>query len=66
MFIICNNTGRAVYQVIEIPTNLIINGLITVVNVYEGNNELDFSVTPTSITFRAASSNTYGIVYGVK
>lgn len=66
IFVLCNDTGRMVYQAVEIPTNLIIKGLITVVNVYVGNSEIDFAVSPTSITFKAASSDAYGLVYGVK
>ena len=62
IFVLCNDTGRMVYQAVEIPTNLIIKGLITVVNVYVGNSEIDFSVSPTSITFKAASSGAFGLV----
>ncbi len=65
IFVLCNDTGRMVYQAVEIPTNLIIKGLITAVNVYVGNSEIDFSVSPTSITFRAASSGAFGLVYGI-
>lgn len=66
IFVLCNDTGRMVYQVINIPTYLIIKGLITVVNAYVGNSEIDFSVTPTNITFKAASDSAYGVVYGIK
>ena len=65
IFVLCNDTGRMVYQAVEIPTNLIIKGLITAVNVYVGNSEIDFSVSHTSITFRAASSGAFGLVYGI-
>lgn len=70
IFTACNNNGKSINGSHIVMTSQIKNSQITRFNLYAANAEVDYSMGfsngEITISMLAASSNTYGAVYGIR